>query len=482
MTVRIFEDIEEGLSREVRRINFFDNRTVDRIVLKDTFDPFTGQLVSLPIEANFYAASADTRNIQYPHFFIKLLKIKEDRTTGRNVTQYGKTQVNSILTSPKAFEIVVQSSDGTIPIVGNNLTTSLFQIRKVQPNYLLRIFNGNNIGTYKISSITPSISGNHTITVSNDLVSGLPALSFDTTSRVITFLSPLDISTVKMGDVFIDSLSVSWTISSIDSTNMKITITGVGSPSLLVNGKLSRIGNVFQTTDAGLLSYTIMDPTKPVMSRNMSTCAVYSSAETFDPQIPIDAYYLIRIESKERKTHIDIATRMWEEFNPPRTALPTIVRSKLSAEQLLTVDVTLGGSNTITVKDNTYFNINDSVFIFDDYTPTKAVNGVGFQTVFAAKVINKIGTTQIVLDTIVPDTFLVNNHTKIVSNATYHQYMFHFVDHITKDIEGSQYWSHEFTFWIQTWIDRQGEPTIYDGVVQSIGLIGLTTDDIEILP
>jgi hypothetical protein len=32
--------------------------------------------------------------------------------------------------------------------------------------------------------------------------------------------------------------------------------------------------------------------------------------------------------------------------------------------------------------------------------------------------------------------------------------MFHFVDHVTKDVEGSQYWVHEFTFWVQIWIDR----------------------------
>jgi hypothetical protein len=32
--------------------------------------------------------------------------------------------------------------------------------------------------------------------------------------------------------------------------------------------------------------------------------------------------------------------------------------------------------------------------------------------------------------------------------------MFHFVDHVTKDVEGSQYWVHEFTFWVQFWVDR----------------------------
>lgn len=484
MTVRIFRDVEEALSREVRRITFHDDRTVDHTVLKDTFDPFTGEVVALPIEPDFYDSSADTKNIQYPHFFLKLLKTKEDRTTGRVIPQYGKTQLTPITTSPQAFEIIIFSSEGVISAPGNDLGTGIFQIRKVQVGHILRVRSGNNIGSYKIASITYSAMGNHTITVSADLVEDLPELTFTTTGRIVTFLGTPDLNTVKVGDNFIDDALASWPITAVDPIARTVVIGGVGSPSTGDGGKITRPGNVFQMADGGLISYTVMDPNQPVLGQGVglgSDCEIFESMALTDPQVPLDLYYLIRIDSKERDSHIDVANRMWEEFNPPRTALPTIVRTKLSAEQSLTADVTSGGSNTIQVADNSKYNINDKVFVFDDFVPTKAVDGQGFQQVFEATVTNKIGTTQLVLSEIVPDSFTVENHSKIVSNASYRTFMFHFVDHVTKDVEGAQYWSHEFTFWIQVWIDRQGEPINYDGIVQDIGIVGVNTDDPEIL-
>jgi hypothetical protein len=484
MTVRIFRDVEEALSREVRRITFHDDRTVDHVVLRDTFDPFTGEVVALPIEPDFYDSSADTKNIQYPHFFLKLLKSKEDRTTGRVIPQYGKTQVSPITTSSQAFEIVIFSSDGVIAAPGNTLTTGIFQIKKIQVGHILRIRNGNNIGSYKVATVVPSAMGNHTVTVSADLVEDLPELTFNVADRIITFLGSGDLNTVKVGDNFIDDALASWPITAVDPIARTLTIGGVGSPNTDEGGKVTRPGNVFQMADGGLVSFTVMDPTKPVLGQGVglgSDCEIFESMALTDPQVPLDLYYLVRIDSKERDTHIDVANRMWEEFNPPRTALATIVRSKLSAEQLLTVDVVSGGSNTIQVADNTNYNINDKVFVFDDFVPTKAVDGKGFQQVFESTVVSKIGTTQLVLSDIVPDSFIVENHTKVVSNASYRTFMFHFVDHVTKDVEGAQYWSHEFTFWIQVWVDRQGEPSQYDGTVQDIGIIGVNTDDPEIL-
>jgi len=478
MSVRIFRDVEEALSREVRRITFHNARTTDHTVLKDTFDPFTGESVGMPIEPNFYDSSADTNNIQYPHFFLKLLRTKEDRTSGRVEPQYGKSAVSPTTSSPRAFEIIMYVSDGVISAPGNTITTGIFQIKKILPGYFLRILSGNNIGTYKVATVVPSNIGSHTITVSADLVENLPAISFDIPTRVVTFLSSLDLNTVKVGDSFVDDSAAVWPITAVNVNQGTITIGGVGTPDLSAGGKISRSGNVFQLADGGLVKFLIMDPTKPVFGVGMSAnCPNYSASVAVDPEVPLDLYYLIRIDSKERDTHIDVATRMWEEFNPPRTGLPTIVRSKASAEQLLTQDVTTGGSSTLNVKDNSNFNIGDQVFVFDDLTPTKAVDGQGFQEVFEAQVIGKTGTTQITLSETVPDTFLISNNTKIVSNAVYKIYMFHFVDHVTKDVEGAQYWSHEFTFWIQVWIHRQGEPLEYDSVVQDIGASGEDFDD-----
>lgn len=474
MSVRIFLDVEEAISREVRRITFQDDRTLDFTVLQDTFDPVTGENISIPVEANYYDSSADARQIQYPHFFVKLLRTKEDLTTGRVIPQYGQTNVIGVKTSPKAYERIIYSTDGTITLAGNTLGTSSFKIRKVLPGYLVRVLTGNNIGTYTIATVVPNNLGNHTITVSSDLVTNLSALSFEPLSRTVTVLTLTDLNTVKVGDNLVDFSAVSWTITSINPANNTFVISGVGTPDLTAGAKLTRTGNVFQTADVGMITFIVMDPSKPILTA--SGCQVQTSTLVSDPEVPLDLYYLIRIDSKERQSHIAIANRMWEEFNPPRTALPTIIRTSLSAEQLLTVDVSLGGSNTLTVKDNSKFNVGDRVFIFDDLTPTKAVNGQGFQTVLTTQVTGKTGTTQLIFADTVPDTFLVNNNTKIVSNAEYRLHMFNFVDHVTKDVEGAQYWSHEFTFWVQVWVNRQGTPTLLDTPVQSIGISG---DDIE---
>jgi len=475
MTIRILLDTEEAISREVRRIGFFDDRSVNYRVLKDVFDPFTGLTVKVNVEPDFYDTSANTNMIQYPHFFVKLLRMKEDRTTGRVVPQYGNTDKCYITTSPKAFQTIIYQTDGVIAAPGNNLTTSTFGIRKAQPGHLLRLLTGNNVGTYIIATVTPSLSGIHTITVSNTLLNGLPSLLFDSVTRVVNFNSPIDLNTVVIGDTLKDFSSTVFNITAINLDRNSITIDGVTTPNLSALASIVRVGNVFLATDPSLDTFLVMDPTKPVISSSLGEQT--TSLVTANPAVPLDLYYLVRIESKERATHIEVANRMWDEFNPPRTGLPTIVRNRNSAEQDITVDVLTGGSNTLTVKDNSGFNVNDPVVVFNKFTPTKDVHGQGFQEVFTAKVTKLIGTTQLVLNQVVPDTFLVKDKTKIVSNADYKIYMFHLQDHVTKDIEGSQYWSHEFTFWIQVWIDRQGEPLQFDGVIQQIVTTGENLDD-----
>jgi hypothetical protein len=466
MSVRILRDVEEAISREVRRITFHEDRTLDFTVLQDTFHPITGEIVKTPIEPNFYDSSADAQHIQYPHFFIKLLKMKEDLTTGRVTPQYGKQCGRPVLTSPKGYSVVIYGQDGLINPVGNILTTSIFQIRKAQVGFLLRLLSGNNIGTYTITAVTVSNIGQHTITVSNDLVTALPAIGFDTVTRIVGFTEIPDLNTVKIGDEFIDSLSVSWPITAVDVNSSTIEIGGTGNPSLALGGKITRIGDVFQAADLSSIKYSVMDPSKPLQIS--FGAEAYSSGQLYDHEIPLDIYYLIRIDSKERANHIDIANRMWEEFNPPRTSLPVIIRTKLSAEQKLTQDVTSGGSSTIYVADNSNFTVGELVYIFDDFHPTKDAHGNGFEEVFDASIVGKTGIDQLILSKTVPDTFLASNNTKVVSHANYNLCMFHFVDHVTKDVEEAQYWSHEFTFWIQVWIDRQGLPTDYSGVVQKI--------------
>lgn len=454
MSVRIFRDIEEALSREVRRITFHDARTVDRVVLQDTYDPFTGEIVSAPIEPDFYDSSADANHIQYPHFFIRLMKSREDRFTGRVVPQYGKWIETTVTNAPGAYEIVVSSSDALITAPGNDITTTLFQIRKVQVGHLIRLLAGNNKGTYKVTSITVSGTGDHTITVSNTLVENLPVALFDATNRIVVFQGPTDLFTVKIGDNFVDSTSTSFPITAIDPNAGTVTIGGVTIPNLAANATITRTGDVFTVTDLSLRHYIVMDPTKPVVASFCPDTNLSSKAVGVSPAVPIDAFYLIRIDSKTRDNHIDTLNRVWEEFNPPRTGLPVIKRTSLSAEQVLTVDIPTGGSDTVTVGDNTDFHVGDAVYLFDDFAPSKREDGEGFERPFSSKVVGKISTNQLKLADIVPDTFKVSKCSKVVSNAEFQLLMFHFVDHVTKDVEGSQYWVHEFTFWVQLWIDR----------------------------
>lgn len=477
MSVTIFKDVEEALAREVRRITTHSARTLDKTVLKETYDPISGELIQIPIEPEFYDSSADAGIVEYPHFFIRLMKTREDRTTGRVVPQYGKWMLSPVKFSPKAFEIVL-TGGALINPIGNTITTTAFQIRKVQPGHLIRLLDGNNKGTYIVDSIVVSNTGDHSIIVTNNIVENLPEFTFDSNTRVIQFSSATDISTAIVGDQFTDNSSNTYNITAINAASGQITIDGSTTPDSASGGVISRIGDVFTSTDLTLVKYLVLDPTKPVTFIDANGCNTQQASSELvgvSPQIPIDTFYMIRIDSKTRQNHIDTLNRVWEEFNPPRTALPVIVRSKLSADQPLTVNVTTGGSNTITIADNTNYNVGDEVFIFDDLEPTKRPDGEGFLRPFKSIVVNKIGDNQLVLEDVVPDTFVITNCTRIVSNAQFRLFMFHFVDHVTKDVEGSQYWVHEFTFWVQIWVDRLEEAKEITAITDS----GMTIENID---
>lgn len=485
MSRRILKDVEEALSREVRRISFHENRTVDEVVLQEMFDPFTGELLPTNIEPDFYDSSADTSHRQYPHFFVRLMKTREDLYTNRVESQWGnqivcaneKMQAKPI-SAPKAYEVIISMKMGEISSPGNIFELNIFKIRKVQVGYLLRVLDGNNKGTYKITIITIDPSGNHTLTVSNDLLENLPSFHFNSTDRIVTFFESTDLNTIKIGDVFEDAASTTFNITAIDLDNVTITIDGVATPDTSTGGKISRTGNVFQTSDPDPVCFVILDPDQPVLRSGIQIAAGNTN---YNAPIPLDLYYRIRIDSKERDSHIEVLNRMWEEFNPPRTALPVVIRTKDSAEELLTEAIPSGGSVNFKVASNLEFNINDPVFIFNDFTPTKSTTG-GFQEPFKAVIVDKIGTDTIVLDTTVPDTFLITDCTKIVSNAKFKLLFFHFVDHNTRDVEGAQYWVHEFDFWVQVDIDRQGESIEFDSNINGISTPIENFDGITLIP
>ena len=223
MSVTIFSDIEEALSREVRRLTYHDKVTQTKTALQDAFDPFTGEIVQIPLEPQFYDSSADTQSIDYPNIYVKLLRTREDRFSGKVVPQYGKQILVPIASAPKAYEIIANGADGQIS-AGDNLITSLLKIHAVEPGYLLRVLNGTNQGTYTIASTTPDSGGSHVITVEKDLLTSLPAIYFDPNTRDVIFQEDTDLNTIKPGDVFTDVFTIGFNIISVDPVNNRIEI------------------------------------------------------------------------------------------------------------------------------------------------------------------------------------------------------------------------------------------------------------------
>lgn len=469
MSRRIFLDVEEAISREVRRITSNDSRTLDRVILKENFDPFSGEIVSIPIEPSFYDSSADAGNIEYPHFFIRLMKAREDRFSNRVVSQDAFIYECPVEYAPGAYEIIVGGSDGQIAAPGNTLVTGIFQISKVEPGNFLKLLDGNNVGLYIVDTINKSAVGAHEIVVSDVLVESLSEFTFDSTTRTLQIPAPADLNTLQAGDTFQDNLGATFTILTVTADQGRFTIDGVADPSTAAGGTVTRSGSVFKNADLTNVRFLVLDQDQPIAASSTSSEQRVTQNILTGAQIPLDAFYLVRIDSKTKENHTDILNRMWEEFNPPRTALPTIVRSASSGEALLTADITAGGSDTLSIpaEDQSEFNVGDKVFIIDDLTPTKNTTGRGFARPFESTIIDKPSSTELQLADQIPDTFTTSNCAKIVSNAEFRAHMFHFVDHVTKDVEGSQYWVHEFTFYVQVWVERLGEG-LETGVVTDI--------------
>jgi hypothetical protein len=150
----------------------------------------------------------------------------------------------------------------------------------------------------------------------------------------------------------------------------------------------------------------------------------------------------------------------------------------MSDDQKFTEDIPVGGSTTVTVNDNSSYDIDDPVFIINDFHPTKRADGQGFERPFSSVIVQKVGTTQLILADVVPDEYTVASNALITSNAEFRLHMFHFVDHATKDVEGAQYWVHEFSFWVQVWVDRQGTPETQQTVTTTDTTVGTISGSI----
>ena len=463
MSVRILKDVEEALLREFRNILYSDLRTQTFEVLQSSFDPFTGEkVVGSPLEGRFYDSSADARNIEYPHIYIKILRSSEDLTSGRLVSPYGKSVNVPIATAGRAFKVIFSGGD-LIRTAGDTITTSSIKIKFMKPNQLISILDGPNVGTYIIKQISLNGNGPHVIQLDPKLVTGCPVSSFKLATKTLTFLSPVDLNTVAAGDIFTDSTANTFTIAAIDIPNNALIINTTGaSPSVASGSFISRPGNILPVADPDTFrSFMVLDPTMPIVGRGMlnPTDANTDQTKKSDWAIPLDLHFGIIIDTKAKDDHDAVWNRVWEEFNPPRRGLQLLVRNSQSAESLLASDLSVPSSNQLQIKDTSPFIVGQFIRIFNKLT-------LGFETQILG--INSDTNTLMLADP-VPNTFTIANGTSVISNADVVIWEWDFLSHRDNSTDGSQYWSHAYEYRVQVWVDKkQGEEIV--GVIKSINV------------
>jgi len=335
MSVTILKDVEEALLREFRNILINEQRTNTYEAFPAVFDPFTGeQVVGQALEGRFYDSSDNARNIEYPHVYIKVLRSEEDLTSGRLVPPYGNEVTIPVPFASRAFNIIAGGYD-LMMVSGNSVTTSNIKAILFNNSHLLSIISGPNAGTYKIASITLLDNGPHTIVLSPILVSNMPVSSYTLATGVLTFLSPVDLTTVAAGDIFNDSTSKTFTITAVNLVENSITIDrSNGSPSTLSGSSITRTGNILKTPDSHNESYFVLDPSSPIVGKGLldPTQANTSVNRAIDWSIPLNIVFGVTIDTKNFNDHTSVWNRVWEEFNPPRRGLPIIVRTPDSSE------------------------------------------------------------------------------------------------------------------------------------------------------
>jgi hypothetical protein len=346
----------------------------------------------------------------------------------------------------------------------NQVNTNNIKSRLINNTQLLGILGGPNAGTYKIESVAPNADNSFTITISPILVNNLPASYFTQChgERRITFLSPVDLNTVAAGDIYTDSLSNTFVITSIDLKNNMILLDHSHlQPSLLSGGFISRIGNILPNVDTNLENFLVLDPNEPIIGKGLleidSNLHNTYKNKALDWAVPLDLVFGITIDSKVFDDHTAIWNRVWEEFNPPRRGLPIIVRTPQSGESFLAEDFSGSSSNQIVVKNSRAFIVGEEVRIFNQFT-------IGFETQIIG--INN-DTNTLMLASPVPCEFNIQNKTKVVSNSVLVIWEWDFLSHRDNSNDGSQYWSHAYEYRVQVWVNKKYGEEIY-GVIRQI--------------
>lgn len=443
--VRIIEDIEEALAREVRRILFFENRTRreakrgTETPFRESYDVFTGELKRQPLEPRFFDDTAQSVVATNPRFDIQLLKLYEDLETKRLLPAVGLDDVE-VLPGPGAYEMILGGRSLITTDGGSGSTVELTnrKILDVQTTHVLRIKSGNNQGTYKIASISLNGNGPHTITLSNTLVDNLPEMSYNKDAGTIVFTSFVDLQAVKAGDELVDAASNSFTITAVNASTSALSIAPGSALATGIGARIDRVGDVLQNDDVGEpQAFLILDPASPVPGKG-------TKYRRRSQLVPYTFLYYIKITSREREDHTAVANRLIQVMNPPRGSIQVIIRSDESAEALLKKNIQTGDT-VLLLEDAKKFYVGEKIRLF---------NNLAIGEELTIKSVNNLSNS-LTVSTPVTGNYNIDHEARVVSNTGLCVLERDFRNHVTEDQLAKQLWIHRFTYRIEGWIEAR---------------------------
>ena len=135
-------------------------------------------------------------------------------------------------------------------------------------------------------------------------------------------------------------------------------------------------------------------------------------------------------------------------FNPPRGSLPTLVRSRTSAEAILKKDA-LAGDTIIFVND-----------LASKFYPNEHIRLYSETDIGEDLIVDSVNTQSnaITVRTPIVGEYKITSGAEIVSNYNLCSFERDFQNHITDDDPGGQYWIHRFTFRIEAWVEARISP------------------------
>ena len=361
--IQVIKDLEEALKREISQISTNYQARKGAKTIQTSFDTFTGEAKSIPIEASFYDENSSSNAVIYPRFDIRFDLVEEDKSSGRMISIWEdyyetyRTLIQPNQNRPQVFEPVVSGREAQN--TGDGIVIDSIKLSKVNESYLVKIMSGTNKGTYKIDSID---NQTFKIILDNTLVEDTKELSFNESTRRLYLLNPTDLFAVRAGDIFVDASNNEFKINHIDTKKRELQLSGSGTPDLDTGGQIVRQGNILRNIDKESVFYIVMDPSKPRTGKLDPHLPLTDSYLTSHPSTPFNYHYTIEVKNKERVAHIETAERMTETFiNRPRRAIRVLLRKFNSGESEVTCGSKNGNGFQVEVKDASQFCVNDSV-------------------------------------------------------------------------------------------------------------------------